>query len=158
MDDDDKPKPALDDDPEVSFLRSTPTRNTSLASLPIAFATVCGIASTDLAGDYRAVEDLIRFVKLVRLATEDVPLRQLFSGAIDEIRGAPTDYGSAPGFYDAQVLTAAMRGMQFIVERSCHDNAAKARAPRREQEFIDLLRRIDEARGKMAKEIRLRTK
>jgi hypothetical protein len=42
-----------------------------------------------------------------------------------------------------------MSGIQFIVERSCRDNAAKGRASRRESDFLNSLRHIDEDRKEM---------
>jgi len=59
-------------------------------------------------------------------------------------------------------LRAAQKSIQMIVERSCHDNAARGRANRREDEFVSAVRDIEELREHIRQqaiaEMQLRTR
>ena len=105
---------------------------------------------------YKASQDFLSLIKLLKYAETGVPLMQLFVDAIDEIRPTRTDdIGNAETFaeryFESSILSSAQSGIQFIIERSCHDGAAKGRASRRESDFLSSLRRIEEARTEMNK-------
>jgi len=106
----------------------------------------------------RASEDFAKLIELMKYAGDDVRLRQLFVDAISEIRPIRPDgdIGNDETFarrsFESSKLSAAMSGIQFIVERSCRDNAAKGRASRRESDFLDSLREIDEDREEMIRD------
>ncbi|HEY4249967.1 MAG TPA: hypothetical protein VGM87_02140 [Roseomonas sp.] len=50
------------------------------------------------------------------------------------------------------VIRSAEKGVRFLVESSCIDNAARGRASRREQEFLDAIERIGDARATLNKQ------
>ncbi len=116
-----------------------------------------GIASGDpSSAAYKASQDFLSLIKLLKYAENGVPLMQLFLDAIDEIRPSGTDdIGNqetfAQRYYESSIIIAAQSGIQLVVESSCHDRAAKGRASRRERDFLGSLRDIDEARTEMNK-------
>lgn len=103
---------------------------------------------------YKAAQDFLQLIKLMK-HVENVPLTGLFSDAIDEIRPLRTDdifkepEHAASRYFDWTISHAAMTGIQFVVESSCHDNAAKGRASKRQSNFLDALRSIEDARKDM---------
>src|SRR5262249_34892225 len=51
--------------------------------------------------------------------------------------------------FESSILSAANSGVQFIVEKSCHDGFAKALASRRQSDFLRSVDYIDQARAAM---------
>jgi hypothetical protein len=110
---------------------------------------------------YRAVEDFDMLLKLI-VRSEGVPLHELFEKAIDELRPERLSLDQlssewrAEYCYERSIMSAAESGLQFLVESSCADNAARGRASRRESDFLSAIRRIEAARQDMAQEANAR--
>ena len=99
-------------------------------------------ASSDRASQtYRAAETFIFLLELIQNA-KDFNTVELLARAIDEISIEPH-----PKLLDESVVHAAKMGMRFLVELSCRDNAASARASKRETEFLQAIEDIETARG-----------
>lgn len=117
-----------------------------------------GVASGDpSSAAFRASQDFAKLIKLIKYAEMPVPIMQLFAQAIDEIRPDRTDdIGNketfAERYVEISIFSAASSGIQYIVERSCSDNAANGRSSRRRSEFLDSLRHIKEAQEERSRE------
>ena len=79
--------------------------------------------------------------ELLAKTDEKFSFYDLFRKALEEFRDE-TDWGTA----EHAKVGAARRGMKYLVERSCSDNAARGRASRREREFLSAIKAIDEVR------------
>jgi len=114
-----------------------------------------GVAAGDPSSPaYKATQEFEKLLKLMRHA-DGVYLYKLFADAIDEVRPKQPKLGGdwrASKYFDHTVMRAAQDGIQFVVESSCGDNAARGRASKRESNFLDAMRRIEEAREEMRKE------
>jgi len=117
-----------------------------------------GVASGDSSSAvFRASQDFAKLIKLIKYTETRVSVMQLFADAIDEIRpNCMEDIGNKDTFFeryvDISIFSAASSGIQYIVERSCADNAAKGRASRRKSEFLGSLRHIKEAQEERSRE------
>jgi hypothetical protein len=99
------------------------------------------IASSD-GGRYQALEALQDFVVLRKLIdySVDVSFYEVFEKALADLRVRSDDV------LDEAILDAAKTGLQLLIELSCSDGAARGRASKRRQDFLDALKHIDEAR------------
>lgn len=143
---------------EVRFLKANANKDYMAGVLADCIRNCMrGVASSSdpTSAGYRATQEFLQLLKLMRFAGDDIRVGQLFADAIDDIRPKRTDdifnepEHAAHRYFEWTIDDAAMTGMQFVVEKSCHDNAAKGRAGRRKSDFLSSLRQIDEARRSM---------
>jgi len=100
--------------------------------------------SADGASDavYRASEKMKFVTDLLQRCSERVTWHGMFTGAVEEIQSAiPEDDD------DRRYVRAAKRGTKYLVELSCTDPAASGRASKRQNEFRDTIRWIEESRS-----------
>ena len=121
--------------------------NTNLDSIADRFSDVLrnlmrAFAAHDpAAATYRAVEQMNLVAELLSKTHENIGFYALFTRALECM-----DKNSERSDIDKAIIDAAKSGLKFLVERSCDDNAARGRSSRRQREFLDDMRRIEEAR------------
>jgi hypothetical protein len=99
-------------------------------------------ASTPGGQMYSASQNLELLLKLFA-RSENVRILDLVADAITDLKPEPTGYP-----LDDAIMRAAQLGSRYLVERSCHDNAARGRARKREAEFLDAIERIEKERSR----------
>ena len=93
---------------------------------------------------YYATESLGHLIDLMA-AANGVSMREIVQEAITDLHVEPDQ-----SEIDQERLNIASAATQFMIERSCDDNAARARAERRWDNFENELRWREEARKKRA--------
>jgi len=88
---------------------------------------------------YEALQDFVTLRKLIDYS-EDVSFYDLFAKALEELRPESDDV------LESAILDAAKSGLQLLIELSCSDGAARGRAAKRRQDFLNSLKYIEEAR------------
>lgn len=100
-----------------------------------------GISSEDSAsGTYKALQDWNDVLRLLSYS-DGVSGYEVLEKAISEF-----GWHRENDPIDRAVVDAAKTGLQLLIERSCSDGLAGARASKRLYKFLDALKRIDEAR------------
>lgn len=93
---------------------------------------------------YRAAKQMDYIAELLAHAQERLSFQFLFEKALGEFE---TPNGNRPELpIDEATLNAARRGIKYLVERSCTDSAANARASRRQHEFLSAIEAINDVR------------
>ncbi len=108
-------------------------------------------AGNPASASFRAVQDFDMVLKLL-VRSKGVSLHDLFDKAIEEIRPKPFDPAVDEPLYryrENRIRCAAQSAIQMVVERSCDDNAAHGRANRREAEFLNAVREIEDVRDQI---------
>jgi len=95
-------------------------------------------------GVYNAAEEMKLVSELWERCQDKPTFHQLFRRIIEIVSEDEPDGFKHP--VEDAILRAAQAGAKFMVERSCDDGAAKARASRREGEFLSAIDYIDCAR------------
>jgi len=107
------------------------------------------VASNPSSQTYEAAKNFEMLLKLI-VRSEGVRIYELLEKAIEDITVEPR-----PDSVDGAITHAAQMGMRFLVEQSCHDNAARGRAGKRRSEFLDAIKCIEEAREEMRRRYQL---
>jgi len=92
-------------------------------------------------GAYHAAQSMNFVADLLSKTEEKFGFYHLFLKALEEFRD-DSEWGSS----EHDIVHAANRGIKYIVERSCSDNAARGRASRRQDEFLTAVKMIEEMR------------
>jgi len=101
-------------------------------------------AASDPSGPVARASEDFRFLLRLLAKSQSASAYELISKAVEDL--AVEERGDS---LDGAVIYAAQMGMRFLVETSCADNAARGRASRRQTEFLDAIKRIEEAREEL---------
>jgi hypothetical protein len=99
------------------------------------------VAHDPSAATYRAAEQMNFVAELLSRIDERFGFHALFARALEFMNN-----GREASDVEGAIIDAAKSGVRLLVERSCDDNAARARSSRRQSDFLDDVRRIQEVR------------
>ncbi len=90
----------------------------------------------------RAADQMRLVTKLLTYADDQLTIRDLFAHAA-------SDLGEIEGrtARKQDIVDAALRGVSLVAEYSCEDRAARARALKREEEFVAAANNISSSKG-----------
>jgi len=137
----------MPDNDDFDFSGEFTKANANLDYIAAQFADVIrhlmrAISSDDpSSGIYNATRSMNSVAELLSKTEEKFGFYQLFSKALEEFRD-DVEWGTS----EHDIVHTAHRGIKYIVERSCTDNAARGRASRRRDEFLSATRMIEEMR------------
>lgn len=123
--------------------------NANLEYISYQFADVLrNLIRASVAGDprsalYNAAEKMNFVAELLSKTEEKFGFHTLFTNALQHVR---KENDRESPIKDA-IIRAAKSGVQFLVERSCDDNAARGRASRRQDEFLNAIHWLQQERG-----------
>lgn len=136
-----------EDDSKPDFNEAFLRANANLDFIGTQFAGVLrnlmrAVSSTDPTdGAYSAAKQMDFVVDLLSRCEEKFGFYHLFLKALEEFRD-DTEWGTV----EHSTVHAAQRGIKYLVERSCSDNAARGRTSKRRDEFLSAIKTIEEVR------------
>jgi hypothetical protein len=134
-------------DPRFDFREAFLKANANLDFIGAQFADVLrdlmrAVSSNDPTdGAYRAAKKMDFVIDLLSRCDDKFSFYHLFLSALEEFEVDSDEMG-----VESATVDAAQRGVKFLVERSCTDNAAKGRTSRRRADFLSAIKSIDEIR------------
>lgn len=91
-----------------------------------------GVGSLDPSGPVsNAAQEMRVVVELIERCPEPISFHRIFSEAVSDVRENLWTLGES----DQRMVHAALDGLMYLTECSCHDNAARGRASKRCGEF-----------------------
>jgi hypothetical protein len=133
------------DDFREAFLRANAREDFIVAQLADMLRDLMrAVSSDDVSGKAWSAGEQMTFVcKLIARSETPLSWHRLMS---DAVRSITDNIPEDPD--DQKLISAAKRGMKYLVECSATDNAARGRASKRRTEFEDAIRWSQEARGR----------
>jgi hypothetical protein len=92
-------------------------------------------------GLYHVSQRMNLVIDLWKRCPEELSAETLLYSSLRDILGSGAD-----GPVDEATTQAARSGLKYLIEKSCHDQAARGRASRRETEFLRDVEFIEETR------------
>jgi len=99
---------------------------------------------------YYAVQNFSMLIRQLK-HWENPNLHELFAKAIDHLRPLHPPWDDPRHAVERAYIVAAEHGIKFLTELTSRDTAARGRTSRRQSEFMDAIKWIDEAREERRK-------